>query len=198
VSSNNPGRNTVTRQLSNDEYLTLSDQKADDWRSISNVTPTLFGVAGAIFAAGVAQRQPEVVALSPLPLYLGVWHMIRHARLQLSMTTYLATHGENTSWERDIADVRPRFWEEGRGNKPAWVAELMRPSAWNTWLIITIVISALAIAVPPLADYPDYSRGIQIGLVVLVLATAVLCWQARKVEQDRVIWTRLWREHKPG
>src|SRR4051794_10478583 len=119
----------MAANLSIDEYRSLSDQKAADWRSISDVNPTLFGVAGAIFAAGVAQRQPEVVALSPLALYLGVWHMIRHARLQLSLITYLATYSpEDVSWERDIAQVRPRIWQEHRGHKPAWLAELLRPS----------------------------------------------------------------------
>jgi hypothetical protein len=187
----------VTDQLSHDEYKTLSDQKADDWRSISEVNPTLFGVAGAIFAAGVAQRQPEVVALSPLPLFLGVWHMVRHARLQLPMITYLATHAPgNPSWERDIAVVRPKFWAATRGNKADCLAEVMRPSAWNTWLAITVLLSAVAISVPALAGYPAWCRAIWIGAIVLAAGTTSLIRQARKIEPDREHWTRLWQEHK--
>jgi hypothetical protein len=187
----------VAHELSHDEYRTLSDQKAADWRSISEVNPTLFGVAGAIFAAGVAQRQPDVVALSPLPLYLGVWHMIRHARLQLSMITYLATHApEYGSWEREIARVRPKFWAETRGKKPAWLAELMRPSAWNTWLVITVLISAVAISVPPLAGYSDACRAVWIGVPVSVVASVILFWQSRKIQLDREHWTRLWEERR--
>ncbi len=34
-----------------------TDQKAEDWRVISDVTPTLFGVAGAIFAAGAGPER---------------------------------------------------------------------------------------------------------------------------------------------
>jgi len=180
-------------QLSQDEYKNLSDQKAADWRSISEVNPTLFGVAGAIFAAGVAQRQPEVVALSPLPLYLGVWHMVRHARLQLQMITYLATHAPaGPSWERDVVAVRDRFWAEAAGKKPAWLAELMRPSAWNTWLIITGVVSAIAISLPVLAGYPNCLRAISIGAPVTFIATVIVFCQSRRIQPDRERWTRLW------
>lgn len=185
-------------RLSPEEYKSLSDQKADDWRSISQVNPTLFGVAGAIFAAGVAQRQPEVVALSPVPLYLGVWHMVRHARHQLQLITYLAQFGgPGSSWERDIAVVRPRFWEETAGRKRAWLAELMRPSAWNTWLIITFAVSVVATLVPVLASYPGCSRAIWIGAAVTVVASAIVFGQSRKIEPDREHWTTLWREYRP-
>lgn len=187
----------MTRSLSREEYDSLSDQKADDWRSISQVNPTLFGVAGAIFAAGVAQQQPEVVALSPVPLYLGVWHMVRHARLQLQLITYLATHAPpGSSWERDIAAVRPTFWRKTRGKKPAWLAELMRPSAWNTWLVITASVSAVAILLPVLAGYPDPLNAIWVGVPVSVLAIGIVFQQSRKIQPDRESWTRLWKEHE--
>jgi hypothetical protein len=186
----------VNSQLSESEYEALSNQKADDWRSISEVNPTLFGVAGAIFAAGVAQKQPAVVALSPLPLYLGVWHMVRHARLQLQMITYLATFPpESRSWERDIAEVRPRFWDRTRGRGPQWFGELMRPSAWNTWLVITIIVSAVAIAIPPVADYPDACLAFWVGIPVSVVATTIVVRQAAKVQSDREIWTELWKQY---
>jgi hypothetical protein len=184
-------------RLSQDEYASLSDQKADDWRSISEVNPTLFGVAGAIFAAGVAESQPEVVALSPVPLYLGVWHMVRHARLQLQMITYLDVFAPaEISWERDIAVVRPKFWEQSRGAHRKWVAELMRPSAWNTWLGITAAISTVAILIPWLADYPNWCRAIWVGLPVSLAASVAVFWQSRKIQPDRERWTRLWEEHK--
>jgi hypothetical protein len=187
----------VSRQLRDDEYKILSDQKADDWRAISAVNPTLFGVAGAIFAAGVAQHQSEVVALSTLPLYLGVWHMVRHARLQLQMITYLAIHAPpGPSWERDIADVRPKFWAETRGEKPAWLAELMRPSAWNTWLIITTFVSILAVLVPVFASYPDCSRAISIGIAESGMGSALVIWQSRKIQPERERWTQLWTDHQ--
>lgn len=186
-------------RLSEDDYQHLSTQKADDWRSISEVNPTLFGVAGAIFAAGVAQRQPEVVALSPVALYLGVWHMVRHARLQLQLITYLATHAPpGSNWERDVAAVRLTFWEQTAGRKkPPWLAELMRPSAWNTWLIITTVVSVVAVALPVLAEYPNSLRSVWIGTPVNVGAAIIVFCQSRQIQPDRERWTRLWKQHNP-
>lgn len=71
-----------------EEYARLSDQKAKDWRSVSNVNPTLFGVAGVIFAAGVAEENAVILALRRFPCF-SVFHMIRNAKLQMQMITYL-------------------------------------------------------------------------------------------------------------
>ena len=187
----------MTKTLTEEEYKALSGQKADDWRSVSNVNPTLFAAAGAIFAAGVAQRQPEVVALSPLPLFLSVWHMIRHARLQLQMITYLAVFGpDGGSWERDVAAVRPLFWEQAYAGNPAWLARLKRPSAWNTWLIITWVFVCVAVAVPVLAGYSDAGWAALVGTLAGGVGTTLLIWQAGTIERDRAHWTRLWEGYR--
>ena len=187
----------MSRRLSSEEYATLSDQKAEDWRSISEVNPTLFGVAGAIFAAGVAQTEAEVVALSPLPLFLGVWHMLRHARLQLQMITYLDVFAPTeSSWERDIAKVRPIFWRETRGKKPRLLAELMRPSAWNTWMVITNLIALVTTFLPLLSGYPRAGVAVLIGVGLMVVGTATLIWQGHQIQPDRKRWTNLWEEHR--
>jgi hypothetical protein len=198
------------RHISSEEYGSLSDQKAGDWRLISDVNPALFGVAGALFAAGVAQHQAFIVALSPLPLFLGVWHMVRHARLQLQMITYLATHSPpgQASWEVDIATVRPRFWkaEESRGlpgrlsrkseRAAKWLARLMRPSAWNTWLVISAVVAVAADLVPLLAGYDDAGWALLVGAGTLALAVGVIERQAARIDGDRNTWTELWRDYQ--
>jgi len=191
----------VAAHLSDSEYAALSDQKAADWRSISQVNPALFGVAGALFAAGVAQREPAVVALSPLPLYLGVWHMVRHARLQLQMITYLHVFAPpGVSWERDVAIVRPRYWAQVRAANERraiqkWLSDLARPSAWNTWLVISLALTAVACFIPLAACYPSRGLVVPMGLFDLAVASLVY-WQARKVEADRERWTMLWREYQ--
>jgi hypothetical protein len=194
--------------ISPEEYKALSDQKAQDWRAISEVNPTLFGVAGAIFAAGVAQSNAFVVALAPVPLFIGVWHMTRHARLQLQMITYLAVFAPaGMSWERDVAAVRPLFWERARskgprflrandGLQPEWLARLLRPSAWYTWLAISLVIALVATIIPPISGYSSAGYAVLLGAGIAAVASGIVIRQARQVEPDREVWTKLWEEHR--
>jgi hypothetical protein len=198
---------TDDRSLSPEEYAALSDQKAQDWRSISEVNPTLFGVAGAIFAAGVAQHQAFVVALAPVPLFLGIWHMVRHARLQLQMITYLATHpGSGASWEQDVAVVRRRFWERHRragpswlhdanGQLPAWLSRLMRPSAWNTWLTIAVLVALVDNLIPLFSGYGNWGWALLVGITVSAALAAVIVWQSARIEPERDEWTQLWNDY---
>lgn len=179
------------------------------------MTPTLFGVAGAIFAAGAAGDEAWVVVLSPLPLFLGVFHMIRNANLQLQMITYLSAHSPTSEahWERDIAAVRPAVWAamEQRGvagwvrcrfpKRKRWAqlaAWVTRPSAWNTWLVIAVVISALIFATAALVGYEDWEYATPTGLVVTGCVVAVLSGQARTIERDRRRWDAAWQAHRKG
>jgi hypothetical protein len=206
--------NDASTQLSREEYLSLSEQKAEDWRSISSVNPTMFGAAGALLAAGVSQNEAIVVALSPLPLFLSVWHMVRHARLQLQMITYLAVFAgeEHYSWERDLAIVRPRYWAKyRRPHVVAWVplsnrlegvaAWLVAPAAWNTWLLISLAVAIPVELIPVLGDdYSDTGLALALGVVSLGLVAALVIKGSRRIETERTQWTALWERHRdePG
>lgn len=190
------------------EYERLSNQKAEDWRIISDVTPTLFGVAGAIFAAGAAGDEAWVVVLSPFPLFLGVFHMVRNAKLQLQMITYLSAYSPTTGahWERDIATVRPAVWKAmekrgiaGRMRGKRWAqlaAWLTRPSAWNTWLVIAVIISVLVFIVAGLVDYERWQSAVPAAVVVTGGVVVLIARQARTIERDRRLWDAAWGAHR--
>ncbi len=195
-------------ELTQEEYLALSDQKAQDWRWISSVNPTMFGAAGALLAAGIAKEQAIVVAVSPLPLFLSVWHMVRHARLQLQMITYLDVFGPKgqASWERDLAVVRERFWLTYR--KPKWagfplakrlanvVGWFRGPQAWNTWLIISFAIAVPVELLPLLAGFDDACIGLTLGVATIVLSSALILRSSGKVFSERADWVTLWKAYQ--
>lgn len=199
-----------SKRLSNEEYLALSDQKAEDWRSISGVNPTMFGAAGGLLAVGVSQHEAIIVALSPLPLFLSVWHMVRHARLQLQMITYLAVFAPDatSSWERDLATVRPRYWTQYRQPRipPSvpfadhlrkTVGWLKAPAAWNTWLLISLAVATPVELLPILGDgYSDTDLAFTIGVLSVAVVAVLTIRGSSRIETERRQWTRLWTEYQ--
>jgi len=191
-------------ELSQEEYLALSEQKAQDWRWISGVNPTMFAAAGALLAAGITREQGIVVGLSPLPLFLSVWHMVRQARLQLQMITYLDVFAaRGASWERDIAVVRDRYWKQYR--KLDWkcarvasvVAWLKAPQAWTTWLVISIVIAIPVEFIPLLAGgFHDACLGLLIGIIANTIVALAVARGAVLIMRERIQWAESWREYK--
>lgn len=183
-------------ELSPEEYGRLSDQKADDWRHISEVNPTLFGVAGAIFAAGIAENDAAILALSPLPLFLGVFHMIRSAKLQMQMITYLAERSPTTAgrWEQDITRLlRPVWRARESGGLSRFLGFVGRPSAWNTWLGIALVTDILVNLTGWLGKYDGAPTASVWGVVAALVLGALLALQARVIEKERDMWTAAWR-----
>lgn len=196
--------------LDKEEFLALSDQKAADWRAITQMSTAFLAFAGALFAAGVGQRAAFVVILTPVPLLFGVFHMIRNARLQLQMITYLAAFSpfEGVSWERDIAAVRPRFWKGS--TKPAWIEKgqkryadnevashllrsLAEPSAWHTWIEIALVVGIMVDLVPLFADgYEAAWLAFGVGIALLLAGAWVCVRGGSKIESTRKSWEGLW------
>lgn len=107
--------------LDKEEFLALSNQKADDWREITRIGASFLGIAGVFITAGLAKGSAWVVILAPLPMFLGVLQMSRNARLQLQLITYLSVYGTGvaslvlagTLVERDIERIEPERarWE---------------------------------------------------------------------------------------
>lgn len=182
-------------RISAEEYARLSDQKAEDWRHISEVNPTLFGVAGAIFAAGVADEQAWILAMSPLPLFLGVFHMIRSAKLQIQMITYMAAARESAgTWEADISRLLRPVW---RARESQGVRSLLgfvgRLSAWNTWLAIAFTTDVLVNVTSWVGGYEDAPLASAVGVALAITFGTLLALQANAIEKERDMWTVAWK-----
>ena len=180
--------------LSEEEYRSLSDQKAADFRSFAGLNPGLLAVTGAIFAAGLAQENTVAIVVSPLPLLLAVFQLVRNAELQLQMTTYLAVFApvSGGKWERDIARVRPRYWERQSG----FARHIRRASAWNVWVVASVLITETIVAFP-------WLTGLRHGLLAWILATVVnlaaswfLLDTSQRIEDERAVWTKLWETYR--
>jgi hypothetical protein len=185
----------VSNQLSAEEYRLLSDQKAADFRSFLQLNPGLLAVTGAIFAAGLAERSTIAIVLSPLPVLMAVFQLVLNAELQLQLATYLAVFGpsEGGAWERDIAAVRPKYWKRryARG-RPA----VLRPSAWNVWILFGFVLSEVLVAFPWMTGLPHGALAFCIASALNLAPTIWLMGTSSRVEKSRDVWTKLWKEHR--
>jgi hypothetical protein len=184
------------------EYLLLSDQKAADFRTITGAVPTLFTVAGAIFVGGLTQHSAFAVVTATGPMLLAVYQMAQNSRLQLTMSTFLAVCAptDTFSFEQHVPSVRTEVWEKKGWHTPR--GALKRPSAYNTWLKITIVLGLTIDAFPLIAQLDEGLEASAVGLVLLVVG---VCWVWRTIsliEGERELWTEQWQHelsnHKPG
>jgi hypothetical protein len=180
--------------LSQEEYRSLSEQKAADFRSFVGLNPGLLAVTGAIFAAGLSQHSTIAILLSPTPLLLAVFQLVRNAELQLQMATYLAVFAPATggSWERDIAEVRPRYWtRQGKLAK-----HLGRASGWNVWILASVIITEMIVAFPWLTNWAHGERAFIIASVVNIAASGFLLDTSRRIESKRQVWTEVWKDYR--
>jgi hypothetical protein len=196
--------------LSESEFLALSDQKASDWRAVTQMSTAFLAFAGALFAAGVGQKAAFIVVLTPVPLLFGVFHMTQNAVIQLQMITYLAVFSpfQPPTWEHDINRMRPVLWsrspksalldsDDGRKRFSELRRVLANPSAWHIWLAIAVVVGLIVDFVPLLADgYHGAWLALIVGLGIL-LGGSLLIWQrANKIEPTRKTWIEQWREYQ--
>jgi hypothetical protein len=203
----------VRPPLDKEEFLALSNQKADDWREITRISASFLGIAGAFFTAGLAKGSAWVIVLSPIPLFLGVLQMTRNARLQLQMITYLAVFSPfvETSWEKDIAAARPRFWQEADKSRVAarieqlgWkhgkalARHMTNPSAWDLWLVIAVLVGLGVDSVPLFVGLGDDLAAFGMGLLVIAAGALLICRDIARIEPERADWQALWERHKDG
>lgn len=197
--------------LNNEEFLALSNQKADDWRELTRISASFLGIAGAFFTAGVARSSTWVIVMAPIPLFLGVLHMTHSARLQLQMITYLSVFSPffETSWERDIPKLRRHFWETSdrgpltsrierdtsdKGNSLA--RHLLHPSAWDGWLWLALLVALGIDSVPLFMEFEDALWAFGVGLAIAA-GFALSIWRnIVRIEPERQRWEELWRQYK--
>ena len=199
--------------LDKEEFLALSNQKADDWREITRISASFLGIAGVFFTAGLAKGSAWVVILAPLPMFLGVLQMSRNARLQLQMITYLSVYGTSgeTSWEKNIAQVRPIYWREApRGKLAAWVEglsasrgrawgrRLTNPLSWDSWFAIAVLVGLGIDSVPLFTGLDDSLAAFCAGVASLALAGILAERDIERIEPERARWEALWNRHKQG
>lgn len=200
----------MRQPLDREEYLSLSNQKADDWREITAISASFLAIAAAFFTAGVTKDSAWVIVMSPVPLQLGVLQMTRNARLQLQLTTYLAifTPFIDTSWEKDVAVVRPRFWAEAEDGKMAsklrasklkaaktLARHITNPSAWDLWLLISLMVGIGVDAVPLFLGLEDDLAAFLAGLFLLSLGSWWLARDIARIEPERERWEALWTRY---
>jgi hypothetical protein len=184
----------MRQPLSPEEYRLLSDQKAADFRSFLQLNPGLLAVTGALFAAGLSQKSTIAIAVSPLPLLLAVFQLVRNAELQLQMATYLAVFApvEGASWERDIAVVRPRYWKQ----QPKRAHFIRRASGWNVWIIAGFIVTEVIVAFPWLTHLPHGQRAFVVASICNLVASRYLMSTSERIERERENWTTLWTEYR--
>jgi hypothetical protein len=180
--------------MSPEEYRLLSDQKAADYRSFVQLNPGLLAVTGAIFAAGLTQKSTIAIVLSPLPLLLAVFQLVRNAELQLQLATYLDVFApaEGGSWERDIAVVRPRYWDQ----QPQRCQFIRRASGWNVWVWAGLTISETIAAFPWLAHIPHGRWAFVLASAAYALPAPYLVRTSQRIERKRGEWQDLWTEYR--
>jgi hypothetical protein len=201
----------MRQPLDREEFLALSNQKADDWREITAISASFLAIAAAFFTAGVTKNSAWIIVIAPLPLQLGVLQMTRNARLQLQLSTYLATFTPfpDTSWEKDVAVVRPRFWAEAndgtvasklRASKSKAAQTLARhitnPSAWDLWLMISLLVGIGVDSVPLFLGLDDDLGAFLLGLVLLSLGAFGLARDIARIEPERKRWEELWVRYR--
>lgn len=197
--------------LNQEEFLALSNQKADDWREITAISASFLAIAAAFFTAGVSKNSAWLIVMSPAPLQLGVLQMTRNARLQLQLTTYLAafTPFADTSWEKDVAVVRRRFWAEAKDGRIAsklrasklqpaktLARHITNPSAWDLWLLISLLVGIGVDAVPLFLGLDDDLAAFLAGLFLLSLGTFWLARDIARIEPERERWEALWASYR--
>jgi hypothetical protein len=203
----------VRPSLDKEEFLALSNQKADDWREITRISASFLGISAAFFTAGLAKGSAWVIVLSPIPLLLGVLQMTRNARLQLQMITYLSVFSPfgATSWEKDISFIRPRFWEEAKKGVLAIKIERLKwthgkalarhitnPSAWDLWLVIAALVGVGIDSVPLFVGLGDDLAAFGVGLLTIAAGSYLLYRDIARIEPERTRWLALWERYKDG
>ncbi|MBA3327620.1 MAG: hypothetical protein H0T43_04885 [Solirubrobacterales bacterium] len=185
----------LREELSDAEYRSLSEQKAQDYRAFVQMIPPLIAVAGAIYAGGLAKSSALAIALSPIPLVVAVWQLVGNTRLQLQLITYLAVFGpsEQGRWERDIAEARPKFW--GRHTAPL-NRKGLRLSAWTIWLFFSTLTTVIILLFPPMVGLRHGWLVTGIGALVYGAVFSWLYRYAAGIEDLREDWTAIWEEQK--
>ncbi len=172
----------------------LSDQKAADFRSFLQLNPGLLAVTGAIFAAGLSQKSTIAIVVSPLPLLLAVFQLIRNAELQLQLATYLDVFGplEGGNWERDVAAVRPGYWAQ----QPRHCKFILRASGWNVWILAALAITEIIAAFPWLTHLPHGLRAFVLASACNLLPGWYLVGTSKRIERERAKWRGLWLDYR--
>jgi hypothetical protein len=195
-------RSFESSDFARQEYLALSDQKAADFRTITGAVPTLFTVAGAIFVGGLTQHSAFAIVTATGPMLLAVYQMAQNSRLQLTMSTFLAVCGptDTFSFEQHVPPVRKEVWREKGWNSRR--GAFNRPSAYNTWLKITIALGITIDAFPWIAKLDQWPEAGAVGLALLATGVWWVWHTISLIEGERELWTEQWQlelnAHKPG
>src|SRR4051794_33271634 len=116
-----------TDQAALDEFRQLREEKAADWRLITQTTAATLATAAAIVAAGLSIHSYTVIVAAPLPFYVGVLYMVQSARLQVRLITFLASRAPAgaLNYEKKVLDSH---------DNPRLQKLMKFSSAWAWWI----------------------------------------------------------------
>lgn len=180
-----------------DEYRQLRDEKAADWRLITQTTVATLATTGAVFAAGLSVHSFALVLAAPLPFYFGVGYMIQSANLQMRLIAFLGSRAPSGSlnYEKHIVDSSGK----------AEVQEILPPwsKAWDWWRYVATALGSLICFFPLVARAEDLKGFDQAypglyticGLVLTVCFFIVSGCFSRQVMAARKFWVDYWSRH---
>jgi hypothetical protein len=186
-----------------DEYRQLREEKAADWRLITQSTITTLASTAAIVAAGLSVHSYTVIIAAPLVFYMGVLFMIQSARLQGRMIGFLAAARPDGSLDYEGRVLAARNDQaltpaQRRTMFPAMITAV----AW--WRTVAAAVGVL-ISLFPVAAKLDHLNGfshdssvwIYAGTgVVVAVAFLLTAWQlSKRSDEAREAWAAYWRDH---
>ena len=182
-----------------DEYRQLRDEKAADWRLITQTTVATLATSGAVFAAGLSVHSLILIVLAPIPLYLGVGYMLQSAQLQMRLIAFLGSRAPpgSLNYEKHIVDSSND--PEVQQFLPSWT------KAWLWWRGVATAVG-LGFSCFPFVVRLEHLKGFEqtcpalytaLGLVLTACFFLVSRHLSKQVMAARTFWVDYWSRDGP-
>jgi hypothetical protein len=176
------------------EFIQLREQKAADWRFVSQVNLSMLAATGAIFTAALTtDASAWLFVFAAIPLFLGLLHMAAQGHLHQRMIAFLVEAAK----EVDTLDYEGRLVrvKQALSHEPTRLRDqLVRPTAVRVWLLIAISIGLTSTWFPVLAELEHRSCLIaSTGTVIVALFSVWIGWYEGLQSSERERWQERWR-----
>lgn len=182
-----------------DEYRQLREEKAADWRLITQTTVATLATSGAVFAAGLSVHSLTLIVVAAVPFYLGVGYMIQAAHLQMRLIAFLGSRAPAGSLNYEKHVVQSSKDPDTSGVLPEWT------KAWVWWRWVATALGA-GFAAFPIVVQIEHLKGFEQGRpglytaggLALALAFFFLSGRSSKGVMDaRDFWVEYWSRYGP-
>lgn len=174
-----------------DSYLQLRDEKAADWRFITQINVSMLALWGVATAAGLYTRTAYVLALAPVLVFLGLFQMCQTARLHVRMNAYLASNTPDgvLNWEGASSEKRTEMRREESKRE-----RLLRTSAWYQWLSIFVVVDVGSLVCLATTGWLHMIWALvvggAVGLTCLVVSLQLIRSMEREARESKSLWPK--------